>query len=393
MTERVSAVERRYVAEVLDSEFRSSSGMSMCTRLEQAFAGALGSEFAISFVNGTATLHAALVAAGIGAGDEVIVPPLTMASTAFAVIQAGAEPVFADVERETFTLDPRSVEEHLSDRTKGTIPVALYGLSPDMDPLMALAEKHGLFVLEDAAQCFLGSYHGRWVGTLGHAASFSLQSSKHLASGEGGLITTDDEALANAIRRFSSLGYRAVGASAGAITKDLIQHPTYLRHEDVGFNYRMSELCAAVALGQVERMSELVGVRTHAAALLARAVEGCEWLMPQHVPEGFVNSYWAFTMLLDPGCSISWDQFRDAYLQAGGDPFYGCWQLSYLEPALLGRQFSPSQRQRYEPGLCPVAEWLQPNLIQLQTNHFEAGSAERQAAILHEVIAALDPRA
>src|SRR5262245_45723932 len=190
--QRISATERAYVMQVLDGEFRSSLGHSMTKRFEETFAAVFGSRFAISFNNGTATMHAALVAAGVGPGDEVIVPPLTMASTTFAVLHAGALPVFADVDPDLWTIDPASIARCVTPRTKAIIPVSIYGLSPDMDPIMELARQHNLFVLEDDAECFLGYYHGKVVGSIGHASSFSFQSSKHITSGEGGMIVTND---------------------------------------------------------------------------------------------------------------------------------------------------------------------------------------------------------
>jgi perosamine synthetase len=141
--ERIGELERAYVLEVIDSGFRTSSGGMMTKRLEAAFAERFNSRYAISFVNGTATMHAALVAAGIGPGDEVIVPPLTMASTSFAVLHAGAVPVFADIEPTTWTLDPRKVRELIGPKTCAVIPVALYGMSADMDPLMFSWELQG----------------------------------------------------------------------------------------------------------------------------------------------------------------------------------------------------------------------------------------------------------
>ena len=196
---RIGASELDYVRQVLASEFRSSSGASFMRRLEQAFASRFGSAYAVSFVNGTATMHAALEAMGIGEGDEVIVPPLTMSATTFAVLQANATPIFADVDESTFQISAASIEERITPRTRAIITVALYGLSPDMDPIMSLAGKHGLKVIEDNAECFLGRYKGRMVGTIGHCSSFSFQSSKHLTSGEGGMILTDDGDLAEGI--------------------------------------------------------------------------------------------------------------------------------------------------------------------------------------------------
>ncbi len=216
MLARISELERRYVEEVLASGFRTSLGSVMTGRLERAWAQAHAVDFAIAFVNGTATMHAGLLAKAIGPGDEVIVPPLTMASTTFVVLQAGATPVFADVDAETFQISPRSIRERVSEHTKAIIPVDLYGLSPEMDEIMAIAVECDLFVIEDAAQTMGSSYKGRSVGSIGHMGSFSLQSSKHLTSGEGGIVTTNDEQLANAVRRLTSSSRRSNCASATA---------------------------------------------------------------------------------------------------------------------------------------------------------------------------------
>jgi perosamine synthetase len=400
--ERISDLERRYVLEVLDGQFRTSAGSSMTRRLEERFAAVFGCRYAISFINGTATMHAALAAADIGPGDDVIVPPLTMASTAFAVLHAGAVPVFADVDPDTWTIAPASVEAAISPRTRGIIPVAIYGLSPDMDSLMALAARHGLFVLEDDAQCFLGTYKDRIVGSLGHAASFSFQSSKHMTSGEGGMVTTDDAGLAERIRRFNSLGYAAVGAAAGEgkITRETIQDPAYERHESVGWNYRLPELCAAVALGQTERLQELVAARVQAARLYAEAALGCTWLVPQAVPAGYGHAYWTYVLKLESGGAITWHDFRAKYRELGGDGIYAAWQLTYLEPAFQDRPLhrpgavrpatvppSHGTTQASGPGLCPVAESLQPRLLQFKTNYWDASGAQRQADVLARTIA------
>ncbi len=383
--DRISARAYQYVCEVLRSEFYGSKSAGMMTRLEQAFAQRFGVRYAISFINGTATLHAALAAAGVGPGDEVIVPPLTMASTAFSVLHAGAVPVFADIAPRTWTLDPASVAERITPRAKAIIPVAIYGLAPDMDPIMELAAAHGLFVLEDDAQCFLGTYKGRLVGTLGHAASFSFQSSKHMTSGEGGMVITNDPDLADRVRRFGSLGYAAVGAGAGKISKHDIQDPAYARHVEVGWNYRISELAAAVALEQTERLDELVAWRVEMARLYAQAVDGVDWLVPQYVPEGYGHSYWTYVLKLARD-DITWHDFRRVYLELGGEPFYGAWRLNYLEPAFRGRKFAAYQWQDFEPGLCPVAEDVQPRLIQLPTNYYDRAKMEAQAEILAKTI-------
>jgi len=360
----------------------------MTARLERAFADRHGMKFAISFVNGTATMHAALLAAQIGPGDEVIVPPLTMSSTTFAVLQAGAIPVFADVDLETFNICPDSITRSLSPRTKGIIPVALYGLPPDMDAVMNIARQHRLTVIEDDAEAMFAMYKGRLIGTFGHMSSFSFQSSKHLTAGEGGMILTDDEDLAVKVRRFNSLGYAGVDAKKSKITKDDIQDPEYSRHVSSGFNYRMPELCAAVVLGQLERSSELVKRRVDVAKLLLNVIRSCTWLRPQRTPDTYTNSYWTLAVrMMHP--DVSWRAFRGKFKQLGGDGIYAAWKLTYMEPMFASGVPLPGEsisQQRYGAGLCRNAELLQRQLLQFKTNYWKWEDAEKQADILAKTI-------
>jgi len=389
MPMRFTELESRYALEVLNHGFRTSTNSGMIRRFEEAFARKFGSRFAISFANGTATMHAALASAGVGPGHEVIVPPLTMAATCICVVHAGAVPVFADVDPDTWTLDPRSVAVRISPRTKAIIPVALYGLSADMDPLMELARKHGLFVLDDDAQCFLGYYKGRVVGSTAHASSFSFQATKHMTCGEGGAVTTDDPELAEKIRKMASLGYGSIRAAAGSslVKREDIQDPGYLRHFSIGWNYRLSELCCAVLLGQLERLEELVQIRLDSAKALAEAVAGCRWLVPQKVPTGNVHAYWTFACRLSEDAPCTWHEFRIKYLESGGDPFYGAWAMNYLEPVFRGKRFGDHQTQAFEPGLCPVAESLQSSLLQFKTNYFDPSRRANAAEAMRRTIA------
>jgi len=391
---RIYGNELKYLKEVLDSEFRSSKGSTMMLRFEEAFAIRFGSKYAISFVNGTATMHAALEAWGISPGDEVIVPPLTMSATTFAVLQANATPVFADVDLETFQISPASIESRITPKTRAIITVALYGLSPDMDSIIKLARKHNLLVIEDNAECFMGTYKGRIAGTLGHCGSFSFQSSKHLTSGEGGIMITDNLELAEKMRKVQSLGYAGVSATKGKITKLDIQDPNYSRHVTLGWNYRMSELCCAVALAQLENIDELVGRRIEVARLFKQAITGFEdWFIPQKVGNDYGHSYWAWVARIEhPG--ISWHQFRDRFIGFGGDGVYAAWKLTYLEPMfqemnLLGREMfiSPENKSKYCEGICPVAESIQPKLVQFKTNYWNLDDAKKQAGILSKTLA------
>lgn len=390
---RLFGNENKYVQEVLETDFRSSSGSVMMKRLEDAFSTRFGTEYGISFVNGTATMHAALEAMGIGIGDEVIIPPLTMSATTFAVLQANATPVFADVDPDTFQIDFNSIKERITSNTKAIITVALYGLSPDMDPIMSIAKEHGIKVIEDNAQCFLAEYKGRLVGTLGDCSSYSFQSSKHLASGEGGMILTNDHKLAEDIRKVQSLGYAGVSANKGKISKIDIQDPEYSRHVTMGWNYRMPELCCAVALAQTENIDGLVQRRIEVAEIFNDATrEFHEWFTPQYIGEEYTNSYWAWSVRLKDD-SIGWNQFRDAFLENGGDGVYAAWKLTYLEPmfenmTLLGRErfISEDNINSYKPGLCPNAERIQSQLFQFKTNYWDISKAHEQAEILRKTL-------
>ena len=391
LIERIGEKERNYVLDVLNGQFRKSH-TEASARLEEIFANKFGVRYAVGFVNGTATMHSVLAAMEVGPGDEVIVPPLTMASTSMAVLHSNASPVFADIDPNTWNIDPDSIVQRIGPRTKAILPVALYGLPPDMPRIMEIARHYDLQVLEDDAQCFLGYVHGRLAGSIAHASSFSFQSSKHITCGEGGMVTTDDPQLAEKIRRFCNLGYAAVGADPrkGMITKEMIQHHAYKRHSSIGWNYRLSEICAAVALAQTERLEELVNVRIRVAELFGEAIHGCHWLIPQHVPDGYQHAYWTYAFRLDNDNAFSWEDFRKKFLELGGDPPYGAWSLTYLEPAFYRTKFNPDQRQIYDQSLCPVAERIQPQLFQLKSNYFDLEWAKQQAEALHKTIQFID---
>ena len=382
---RVSDLETAYVMEVLRTQFRNRAAGTMVYRLEQKFASTFGAKYAIAQVNGTTTLHTALVAAGIEPGDEVIVPPLTMMSTCFAVLHAGAIPVFADVHPQTYTIDPEKIKSCITERTKAMITVSLYGLPPDMDPIMEIAGQNRLHVIEDNAQCFLGYYKGKVAGSIGHLASYSFQISKHLTSGEGGMLITSDEGMAEKARRFGTLGYASIGAASkkGKVTKEVIQDPNYERHISVGWNYRMSEPAAAIALAQTERILELVAMRANVAAMYADAHAGCRWLIPQLVLAGCQHAWWTYALKLESGGKIGWHEFRKKYMELGGDGIYAAWKLNYLEPVLRGKTL---RRQPFEIGLCPVSESLQPNLLQFKTNYLDLEVAKLKAEALAKTI-------
>jgi perosamine synthetase len=328
----------------------------MVKRAEDAFADLTDSQFALGFVNGTATLHTALECLFLEPGDEVIVPPLTMSATAFAVLQSNAIPIFADVKRDTFQIDPESVAAKITRKTKAVITVALYGTCPDYYELKKVL--NGIPIIEDNAEAIGATYDQTPIGGFGIFGSYSFQSSKHLSAGEGGMLTCESEELATLARKIQSLGYTAVGASKSKISKMEIQDPNYFRHEILGWNYRMSDLTAAVVLGQIENSRKLIQTRMLTAEKLKNVIQGCDWLSIQGTEKLANHSYWAFPALLTRD-DITWHEFRDKFVENGGKGIYAAWQLSYFEPLfqnrnLLGRQkwIAESYFKSLKTGLC-----------------------------------------
>jgi len=385
---RISDLERKYVFEALENEFNTSKNSIFNNRLEKEFADQFNTNYAIGHVNGTATMHTALAACEVQHAEEVIVPPLTMSSTALAVLQNGSIPVFADVDPNTFNISPEGIKNVISSKTRAIITVALYGLSPDYDEIMDICSKNDLYLIEDNAECFLGKYKGKYVGEFGDFSSYSFQASKHITCGEGGMLITNDSTLADKARKFSSLGYAGVSGKQGKITKNDIQDPNYSRHVSIGFNYRMSELQAAAILGQLQRSKELVQARLETAKLFDEAICGQSLVTRQTEPTEYSNSYWCYSMILNTTIpEIDWYKFRDLFQKKGGDGYYAAWKLSYFEPLFLETvQNYDGIWQRYEHGLCPNAEYLQPRMIQMKTNYWGIEEAKKQAEILHKTI-------
>lgn len=385
---RITEIERKYVLEALDNEFNTSLNSVFNSRLEKRFSEIYNVKYAIGHVNGTATMHTALAALGVKTGDEVIVPPLTMSSTALAVLQNNSIPVFADVDLKTFNIDPDSIKRNITKKTKAIISVSLYGLPPNYDKLQKICKDNNIFLIEDNAECFLGKYKGKIVGQFGDFASYSFQASKQITSGEGGMLITNNDNLADKARKFSSLGYAGVSAYQGKITRKDIQDPNYNRHISLGFNYRMSEVNAAVVLGQLERSDELVENRIKVAKIFDEVVNDTDLLIKQVEPQGYKNVYWSYSMIINTkNPKMDWYKLRDLFQKNGGDGYYAAWKLSYMEPLFLNNvQNMPDIWQKYDQGLCPNAEYLQPRMIQMKTNYWNLDDAEKQADILHKTV-------
>jgi len=263
---------------------------------EQIFSEFTGGKYAIATTSCTTALHLSLVALGVGPGDEVILPSFTFVATANAVEYTGATPVFCDIDIQTFNINVTEIEKKITKRTKAIIPVHLFGLSADMNPIMKMAHRHGLRIIEDAA-CGLGSYYkGKHVGNFGNVGCFSFHPRKAITTGEGGMIITEDETL---MMTFRSL------RDHGATKADLERHvdrggsllPSFNR---LGFNYRMTDIQGALGVAQMKSAQKIIEARRIRAERYDQLLRGEEWLRIPECPDGQVHSYQSYVCMIRP---------------------------------------------------------------------------------------------
>ena len=267
--------EHGNVEQVLDSG-RFLQG-PMVEEFEAKWADYVGTDHAVAVSNGTAAIQLVLKAIGLQPGDEVIVPSLTFGSTATAVVHQACVPVFADIDRELYTLDHTDLERCLTDETAAIMPVHLYGHPAEMDEIRAFADDHDLYVIEDAAQAHGAAYKGQQVGSIGDAGCFSFYATKNITTGEGGIVTTDDDEIAAELRMLRS---------HGMADRD--------KHVTLGYNYRMSDLNGAIGTAQVDRLGGFNERRREISERLAAELGDLDWLEPATVREYVDHAYfWA----------------------------------------------------------------------------------------------------
>jgi perosamine synthetase len=306
--------------------------------------------------------------------------------TAAAVIHAGAIPVFADVDPETFCLSPEALLEKMTPATRAVIPVPIFGLSCEMDKLMEIAQEHDLFVVEDCAQSLLSSFKGKYAGTWGHMGAFSFEQSKHICSGDGGMLLTDDEHLAGWARKYSDHGASCVSAEDGRWMGAPYS-------EMIGYNYRLPELCAAVALAQLERIESIIESRRQVARLFGQAINETDWLIPQRIPEKANHTYYIYPVLfMEEKAPVKRDRFQTILSETGIKCKWQPWEkLAYMEPALTNGHLPAYMDYAlpwisYKRGLCPVAEAIHPNLVVFPVNYPARTEPIQQAEKLTEAI-------
>jgi dTDP-4-amino-4,6-dideoxygalactose transaminase len=278
------------IKKVLESRWVAGQGPKN-KELEKEFAEYMGVKHSIGVNNCTAALHLALFALGIGKGDEVIVPDFTFPATAHAVLYVGATPVFVDIDAKTFNIDPKLIEEKITEKTKAILPVHVFGQCADMDPILEIAKKHNLKVIEDAACAVGNKYKGRFAGTMGDIGCFSFHARKNITSGEGGIITTNDDKIADIIRSLSCFGM------ASAFSREKEFHiPEFTK---LGFNYKLSDIAAAIVLVQLKRSEEFIKKRNTLADYYNEKLKDIESIQVPFVDEFNKHVYQTYNVLLE----------------------------------------------------------------------------------------------
>jgi perosamine synthetase len=349
--------ELQAVKKVLDSGNLSSMRGEATAEFEAAFAQAVGARYGVAMNCAMSVLHSAVMAAGAGAGDEVICDPVCVFG-AVAAMYNNAVPVFVDVNPMTWNMDPDLIEPKITERTKAIIVTHVCGLPAEMDRIMSVAKKHNLIVIEDCAHSLFATYKGKCTGSWGHIGSFSFQMSKQMALGDGGMGVTSDEQLA-----------KSLDLNSGAPTFYAVAYGLH-------FNYRMNEQTAAIGLVQLERARQYVDGLIENAALYDAAVQGCDWIALQRGPDEAVHTFhlWGATFRGDQR-GISIEDFKRVLKEEGAPVSVGYTNMpAYKHPLIAQRlgygrgcpldcPFYAGVNNRYPDGLCPVAEDILPRMI------------------------------
>ena len=333
--------EKKYVKKCMDTNWISSLG-EYIPKFERLFARKMGTKYGVTANNGTTALHLAVAALGIGPGDEVIIPSHTMIATPNSIRYAGATPVLVDSELKTWNIDADKIEERITRRTKAIMPVHTYGHPCDMDKIMRIAKKHKLYVIEDAAEAHGSIYKGRKIGSIGNAACFSFYANKIITCGEGGMVTTNDKRLADKMRVMKNHAF---------------SHERHFWHKMLGFNYRMTNIQAAIGLAQTENLEKYANKRISNAMLYNSMLKDIEDITLPPSTKGIKNVYWMYGILLNKKSKVTRDTLRYE-LAAKGIETRTFFVPIHLQPVYKG----------WFKGRYPVAEHLCMNGLYLPSS-------------------------
>jgi perosamine synthetase len=347
--------EKKYLAECIETGWISSEG-PFVKKLEAGVAQLMGCAHGVAVCNGSVAIEVALAALRIGAGDEVILPTFTIISCASAIVRAGAIPIVVDCQPNTWNIDPHLIAAKITGRTKAIMVVHIYGLPVDMDPVIELARRHSLFIIEDAAEQHGQTYKGRPVGSLGNIAIVSFYPNKQITTGEGGMVLTNDKALADRCRDLRNLCFD--------------KERRYI-HEELGWNFRMSNVQAAIGVAQLERIDQTVAKKRQIGQWYQQRLRGHPRLqLPPERTEYAENIYWVFGVVLDDALPFDASQAMTSLKNKGVDSRHFFWPI-HEQPVFRRKGWFTNER-------CTIAERIARRGLYLPSG---VGLTEEEAEI------------
>jgi len=342
----------------------------------EKLAGIYGMEYCVAASSCTAAIHVALGALGVTEGDEIIVPPITDIGTVIGVLYQNAIPIFADLDPHTYNFDPKSVEEKITDKTKAIMVVHLAGNPADMDAIMDIARRHNVYVIEDCAQSWLSYYKGKLVGTMGDISCFSTNEFKHISTGDGGAVLTNDETLYRKAFKFADKNYDRLGDGAAVRNCEFLAP-----------NYRMTELQGAVGIAQLDKLEAICTRRNIIGDRITEGISGLKGVYPPKVLEGCKSSYWFYMMQINAQeAGVHASEFAKALSAEGLPASHGYIPTCVYEyPLFTEKNIYPGtgapfdskyygKEIEYKKGMCPTAEYILDSAVKFSISEFYTDS-------------------
>ncbi|MEW6355224.1 MAG: DegT/DnrJ/EryC1/StrS family aminotransferase [Planctomycetota bacterium] len=377
---KVGKEELKELIDVIDCGNMFYASGTKVKGFAQEFAAIHGAKHAVTSTSGTAALHVAIAMVNPSPGDEIIVGPITDIGSIIGIVFQTAIPVFCEVRPDTFNMDPKDIERKITDKTKAIMAIHLFGNPCDMDPIMKIAKKHKLLVIEDCSQAHMSEYKGKFVGTMGHIGCFSLQQSKHITAGDGGITITNDD----------DLGAR------GALFMDKGWHrgePGARKYTVFGINYRMNELTGAVALAQVRKMKNVVALRRARGDLLSELIADNPHVQPQKLLDGCKHTYWQYGLRVLDDAPFTPADFAKALKAEGigcgqgyiGKPIFLCHEALRTQTIFGDSKFPfdhPNTRKgiAYDEATCPITQKVLDRMVTASVSQFLSESDIRDMA-------------
>ena len=372
------STSKKYIDQVLRDKFRTSRNKNFNTRVIKLFCQKIGVKYGITVNSGTSGLHSALLSLNLNKNDEVLMPAITMSAVAYSIILSGAKPVFVDIDKDTLNIDIKDLQKKISNKTKALICVALFGLMPNYGLIKKIIKKSKkkIFIIEDNAECMIGKYGKKFAGNHGDFAMFSFQASKTISSGEGGIIVTNNKKLWNNAKLASNLGYKSRNLNYINLRKKL-SGTNFSRHVSLGFNYRLSELNAALIYGQLKQLKNILLKRkTNAEKFLKVIKKYQDIIFTQKIDKNISHAFWTVPIVFKNYENLK--KFEKLWFRHRGDFYYGCWKIPYQEDFFKKLGISHNK--------CHTAESIQRRTIQLNTNYDKKSELKKQLNILNKVL-------